>query len=149
MIIRDFTESDRAEYVAMSHAFYESSAVVHPVPETFFLRTFDQVLAKNPLMRGLILEHEGARAGFGHISLTWSNEAGGMVVLLEELYIKPEFRNLKLGTQYLTAIIDEYRNRACRFRLEVSESNEDARRLYARLGFEHLDYLQMIIETPI
>lgn len=148
MRIRDFREEDRAEYLKMAQIFYGSDAVSHPVDPQHFIRTFDQALAGNPFLRGFIVDLDGQCAGFGLISFTWSNEAGGLVVWLEELYIKPEFRNLKLGTQFMQAVMQEYSESARRFRLEVSRENTAAKRLYERLGFEVLDYIQMISDHP-
>lgn len=39
-------------------------------------------------------------------------------------------------------------NTAARYRLEVTESNVRASALYHMLGFEDLEYRQMILDTP-
>lgn len=148
MLIRNATEADRAAYLSMAHTFFHSDAVCQPIPDVHLTRTFDAALAGNPFLRVVMLEYEGETAGFGHISFTWSAEAGGMVVLLEDLYIKPEFRCHRLGTALFETMFREYGEQACRYRLEVSQVNERAKRLYARLGFEELDYIQMVLETP-
>ena len=96
----------------------------------------------------IILEFDDNVAGFAHLSFTWSTEAGGMVVLIEDLYIKPAFRGKGLGSFFFNAIFDEYEPLACRYRLEVSESNKRAKKLYESLGFEDLNYGQMVRETP-
>lgn len=148
MLIRSFKENDRGDFLEMMRTFYASDAVCHLVSEKNYVRTFNECLTGNPLVRGLMIEYDDKIAGFGNISFTWSTEAGGMVIWFEELYIKPEFRNLKLGTQFFQKVMEEYRGSACRFRLEVSHNNTAARRLYERLGYQTLDYIQMIIDTP-
>mgnify|MGYP002740687863 FL=1 len=43
-------------------------------------------------------------------------------------------------------VSEYYAGRAARFRLEVEPDNEGARRLYGRLGYEELPYVQMVRE---
>lgn len=145
MVIRDFLPDDRTEFLQMCSDFYSGDAVAHAVNPIHFTRTFDQLMEKNHFIRGLAVEHDGAIAGYCQLSFTWSNEAGGLAVWIEELYIKPEFRNLKLGSGIIDFIKNEYSN-AARLRLEVSEENQAAMRLYKRLGFQDLPYLQMVID---
>lgn len=143
-IMRPFVESDRETYLAMSRIFYTTGAVAHPVPDDNFHRTFDQCLTDNPYTKGFMLLHGGAVAGFALLSFTWSNEVGGMSVLLEEAYLDPAYRGSGLGTKFLQAVEEQYRGKALRLRLEVSPGNHDAIRLYQRLGFSDLPYNQMI-----
>lgn len=82
------------------------------------------------------------------MSLTYSNEAGGLVVWLEELYIRDFARGFGLGTELIGYIENQYRDRAVRFRLEVEEENHAAVRLYRRKGYTSLPYAQMVKELP-
>ena len=52
----------------------------------------------------------------------------------------------RLGQRLFAFIEDAYRGKAARLRLEVEEDNVSARRLYERLGYQPLPYLQMIKE---
>ena len=45
-------------------------------------------------------------------------------------------------------LLHEKYNTAARYRLEVTESNVRASALYHMLGFEDLEYRQMILDTP-
>ena len=74
-----------------------------------------------------------------------SQEASGLTVWIEELYIRPEFQGNGLGTQFFEFIQKEIPAR--RYRLEIEPDNEGARALYERLGFKSLDYSQMIKDT--
>ena len=91
------------------------------------------------------MEVEDRPAGYILVSHTWSNEVGGMVALLEELYFVPEFRGKGLGTEALEWFRKEYES-ARRLRLEVNRENEGAIRLYQRKGYHFLEYLQMVEE---
>ena len=146
MTIRDFKKEDYNDFFNMCRDFFSGDAVAHEVDPAHFTQTFEEIICGNPFMRGLIAEQDGNCAGYAQLSFTWSNEAGGLVVWLEELYVKPEFRGMQVGTQMISFIREAYRGKAARFRLEVTEENTSAIRLYTRLGFEQLDYLQMIID---
>lgn len=143
MIVRDITREDREEYLSMSKVFYSGGATLTPISEEHFQRTFQLAIQGSPFLRLNMLEEDGKIAGYCLLAFTYSNEAGGMVVWLEELYFKEEFRGRGLGSQYFAWIAKEYPDTA-RFRLEVCHSNTGAIKLYHRLGYQDLDYLQMI-----
>lgn len=147
MTVRDIRKEDFNDFMDMCRDFYSGDAVDHVVDSSNFKKTFNELMEKNPLIRAIIVEVEDKCAGYAQLSFTWSNEAGGFVVWLEEIYIKPEFRGMKLGTELINFILNEYKNKASRFRLEVSPANDSAARLYSRLGFKPLNYRQMTIEN--
>lgn len=144
--IRPLEESDRETYLQMCREFYRSDAVLHPVPEENFDRCFREMVSGSPYAKGLMLEKDGRAAGYGLISVTFSQEAGGLVWWLEELYLRPEFRGQGLGSRYLRGLMARRPKEVARFRLEAEPENQDALRLYRRLGFTPLGYDQMILD---
>ena len=106
-------------------------------------RSFDTVIGGSPYADGVLIEKDGEPAGYGLISLTYSGEVGGLCVLLEEIYIREEFRGGGLGKEFFAWAEGEY-PQARRFRLEATPSNQRAMDLYRRLGFEPLHYVQMV-----
>lgn len=82
------------------------------------------------------------------LAKTYSHECGGMVLWIEEIYIAPEFRGNGLGKEFFDYLETEYKS-VSRFRLELEPGNEKAERLYRRLGFEPLDYRQMVKEKKL
>lgn len=146
MNIRDVRPEDRDDYIGMTMDFYHNTdACDHTIPEEHVQRTFDQALEGSPYLRALILEEKGRPVGYFLLAMTWSNEAGGMVVWLEELYFRASCRGKGYGRQAMQWVEQEY-PQARRYRLEATPVNEDAMRLYRRLGYQNLDYLQMIKE---
>lgn len=142
--IRDWLPEDRERYLELSRQFYQTDAVLHPAPEENFAATFAETMAGSPYIRGLALCRDGEMAGYALLSLTWSNEAGGLCVLLEEAYVVPEAQGQGLGGAFLDFVQQEYAGKARRLRLEVTPGNTRAAELYARKGYEPLDYLQMV-----
>lgn len=143
--IRDVRETDREELFAMEKEFYAGPACDHTVPEENFEATLQECLRSQQYTRILMLEDETGIVGYFNMSLTWSNEAGGQTIWLEELYFKPQARGKGYGTKVF-AWVEETYPKAKRYRLEATPCNERAIALYQRLGYEGLDYYQMIKE---
>ncbi len=145
MNLRNITPDDYREYKEMSSRFYHSDAVNHSIPDAYFDNTFRQALHKNPAMGLFMLTQEGKTVGYALTAYTFSNEAGGNVMWIEELYIKPEFRGMGFGKQSIRQLMAMH-PQVKRFRLEVTAENRSAIALYKALGFEELPYLQMVID---
>ena len=141
--IRDIREEDREIFFEMAKDFYGGPACDHEIPKKHFEDTLRECLRSREYSRTLILEDETGVAGYFLLAITWSNEAGGMVIWLDELYFKPEYRGKGYGTQAFAWVEKEYPD-AKRFRLEATYSNERAISLYRKLGYEELNYYQMI-----
>ncbi|MEL7625209.1 MAG: GNAT family N-acetyltransferase [Clostridiales bacterium] len=142
-MIRDLLPKDKELFIAMAKEFYASAAVAHNVDVRNFAITFNAAMANSPFIRALIIEAEQKPAGYALLSFTYSNEAGGMVVLIEELYINKALRGKGLASEFFNFLEQEY-PLAKRFRLEVRQDNKKAISLYQKLGYQSLDYVQMI-----
>lgn len=145
-MIRDLQSNDKNIFLLMVNEFYSSNAVVHSVDPKNFEITFYAAIEKSPFLRALIIEDEEKPVGYALLSFTYSNEAGGLVVLIEELYLNKFCRGKGIGRQFFQYLEQEYPS-AKRFRLEATKENEDAIRLYQRLDYKVLDYIQLIKDT--
>jgi len=94
-----------------------------------------------------MIEWEGEIVGYLLTAKTYSREAGGLVLWLEEMYMRPAYRSKGLGKEAF-AFIEALaaRENIRRLRLEVEEDNVRARSLYERLGYRPLEYGQMVKE---
>lgn len=146
MILLDFAPCHEQEFYKMCSDFFSSPAVCHKISEEDMKTTFSLAIKGSPYLRGLMMTEGESILGYVLLSFTYSNEVGGMVVWIEELYVKEAYRNQGLGKQALKWIIGEYQNNTKRFRLEVTKENEGAKKLYRSFGFENLPYEQMTLE---
>mgnify|MGYP004702430813 CR=1 FL=1 len=141
-MIRAITQADRDLFFALSDEFYHSAAVLHPVPREYYARSWDELMRPNGYLECFIFEVDGAPAGYALIAKTYSPEAGGPAIWLEELFVRAQYRSQGLGRAFF-----EYmqKNRpAARYRLEVEPDNARARALYEQLGYRELPYMQMV-----
>ena len=146
MILLDFAPHHEAEFYQMCRDFFSSPAVCHQIGEKEMKTTFDLAIKGSPYMRGLVMSENDAVIGYVLLSFTYSNEVGGQVVWVEELYVKEAYRNKGYGKEALNWVISEYQKNTKRFRLEVTKENEGAKKMYRNLGFEALPYEQMTLE---
>lgn len=144
VMIRKISERDREAFLSLSEQFYSSPAVLHPVPKAFHEDTFRELMRSEEYAVGFMLESDGECAGFALLAKTFSREAGGLVLWLEELFVLPQFRSHGLGREFFSFLEQYAAEKGCaRIRLEVEEENVRAVSLYKRLGYENMDYRQM------
>ena len=145
MEIRDFQPQDRQAYLDMAVDFYSGNASLFDVDMKKFEDTFDIGVKGSELMRGLIITEGEQYIGYALLAFYWSCEAGGFVVQAEELYFTPETRGKGCGHRFFEWLFAAY-PQARWFRLEVCPKNPQAKKLYSKLGFQDLDYAQMVLD---
>ncbi len=143
-MIRRITQDDKELYLRYADLFYNSDVVNAPVPKENYEITFNEFMRSDEYVWCYIFEVDNKPCGFAMMSRTFSQEAGGVSVTIEEIYIEEEYRNRGLGTQFFEYI--KANVPAARYRIEVESYNEKAKRLYERMGFEELPYIQMVID---
>lgn len=145
-MIRRITPADRETYLQMAHDFYHSEAVLHAVPDTYFVRAFDEMMRSEDYLTCLIFEVDGKIAGYALLVNTWSQEAGGRAVWIDEIYVLPEFQGRGMAKAFFAEL--KQLAPAARYRLEIEPDNARAEKLYRGVGFEELGYRQLVMDLP-
>lgn len=142
-MIRKINSSDYELFMRLTDEFYSGDAVSHGIPQEHHERTFAELMRSEDYAMCYILESDSEPAGYALLFRAFSQEAGGFVIWIDELYILPEFQGRGLGTEFFSFMESEF-STAAGFRLEIHPDNIGAERLYNRLGFTRLPYTSLV-----
>ena len=146
LTFRDITAADRDLILPMVADFYRTDAVDHEVPVEIMERSFAAVADPNePLLRGVLVSRDEEPVGYIYVTFCYSAEVGGRCVFIEEIFLKDGCRGQGLGREIMAWLEGEYPE-ARRFRLEVTQVNQQAIRLYEGSGYKYLKYDQMVLD---
>lgn len=145
-MIRKIREEDKPFYLLMAKDFYCSDAVYHNIPEINISNTFNELMRSDNYLIGYFMEYDNKTAGYALLTKMFSQEAGGMVLWIDELYVMHEYRCRGLGHEFFSYLKNNLSGNVKRIRLEVEDSNKKAVSLYKSLGFKELPYSQMIMD---
>ncbi|MBI5002519.1 GNAT family N-acetyltransferase [Candidatus Woesearchaeota archaeon] len=87
--------------------------------------------------KGTIMVFESGKEIIGYSILInfWSNEYGGNIVYIDELFVKKEWRGKGVATNFIQYLVKKKVNKAVSLFLEVTPQNKAAEELYKRRGF--------------
>lgn len=139
-MIRKFVPEDREDYIRFSTEFYNSSAVDKPVPRDHFEQGFDEMMRSDVYVQGYMLVCDGNNVGYCVTMKTYSVEAGGITIWIDELFVLEEYRSKGLGRELFKYIEENGDKKLRRIRLEVELENGRAISLYKKMGFEPAPY---------
>lgn len=136
--------ADWAEFRSMSHQMYDSPAVAHAVSDDVFRATFDACLAGGRNIDGFLICNEDKTVGYLLLAHSFSSELGAPILMVEELFLKEEFRGKAIGRRMLELLRQQYTGKIGALKLECTPENAAAMHLYRSLGFEPLPYTAMV-----
>lgn len=140
-IIRPMIQEDKDCVLEMMRIFYASPAVLSNGSEEIFNNDIDNCVGECPFVEGYVFEGEQGVRGYAMVAKSFSTEFGKPCIWIEDLYLKPEYRGMGLGSSFFEFIEKKYAGHL--FRLEVEEENERAIKTYKKNGFEVLPYMEM------
>lgn len=143
--IRGMTIEDKPEIMEMMRTFYASPAVLSNGSEEIFENDVNACVGESPYLEGYVFWKENVRLGYAMVAKSFSTEFGKPCIWIEDLYLKPEYRGLGVGSSFFTYIEEKYAG--CVFRLEAEEENERAIHVYKKCGYEVLPYMELKKET--
>ncbi|HXS17016.1 MAG TPA: GNAT family N-acetyltransferase [Polyangiaceae bacterium] len=131
--------SDSESIVAMCLELYAEDPGVRPVDAADVRRTLETLSAEPARGSAVVLDADGHCAGYALLVSFWSNELGGEICVIDELYVEPAARGNGHATELLRALssgVGPVQRRVVALELESTPSNQRARSLYLRVGFK-------------
>ena len=139
MHVRYFSESDKEIFLELCREFYNSHATLRPYDESVAEKTFRHVIDHHENLWGYLIyesEESDSPAGYALLTTYWCNEEGGNVLLLDELYIRPEYSHMGYAKRFMHLMQEKFKNLAVSVKMEVLTRIERATSLYRKEGFD-------------
>jgi GNAT superfamily N-acetyltransferase len=135
---RSALPADDDAMVGMCIALNAEDPGPRPVPSENMRRTLRELRQASVRGRAVVLEVDGRIRGYALLVSFWSNELGGEVCTIDELYVEPEHRGCGHATRLfecLSARSEPWLESIVGLALEATPDNVRARRFYERIGF--------------
>jgi GNAT superfamily N-acetyltransferase len=134
------TPSDDETIVSMCMALNGEDPGPAPVSPDQVRRTLAKLREQPKRGRAVVYDVDGSRIGYALLISFWSNELGGEVCAIDELFVAPDHRGNGIATALFARLANGeqllWPDKPVALALEVSPRNERARALYERLGFQ-------------
>ena len=142
--IRKMQRDDSRLVIDMMRKFYTSPAVITDGSEKIFKSNVENILSGSTCAAGFVFVDAEKIIGYGITARSYSTEFGGECIWIEDIYIEPEYRGHGVGTKFIRYVKEIYPDKI--LRLETEHDNAAALKMYKRLGFKELPYLEMVCD---
>ncbi len=134
--------------LAMMRALYLEDPPSVPVDPDRFELTIEQFLAEPSRGSVIVFAEADETRGYALLVPYWSNEYGGTIVHVDELFVVPAARSRGIARQFFEFLSRTRPFDAVAIALEVSPANLRAQRLYESLGFSPRRNTTLIRRLP-
>lgn len=143
LTIRICNPEDKKEWISLNREFmsYEIKDTdfwnnTDSNSDERFALTFDEALQHPELITLLLIEKEKTVIGFANLMNIFSVWSHGKALVLDDLYIKEEFRGNGVGRFVMQSIETYGRQHGCkRLQFQSEYTNPEANKFYDRLGY--------------
>lgn len=132
---RPFTTPSLPELEDMVLALYAEDPSGEPITREKVRRTAAELLARPDKGRIVLFDLGGETIGYAIVIHYWSNEYGGDIATLDEIYVRPPWRGRGVGSAFIEHVAATW-DGVVALQLEVTPRNGRALALYRRSGFE-------------
>ena len=130
-----YLDEYKSEFLSLVHNLYIEDPEGEIMTDEKIVSTI-HFLSENPKNGKIILFLENSIIlGYSILIYYWSNEFGGQIIFVDELYLKSDYRNKNIGTNFLKYLFSKKDDNFKAVLLEVFPSNKRAFDFYTRNGF--------------
>jgi GNAT superfamily N-acetyltransferase len=133
------TAWDDQAIASMCMALYAEDPGPAPVPPERMRETLRRLRTEAHRGRAVVCDIDGHVVGYALLISFWSNEPGGEICVVNELFIAPFYRSRGLATMLFERLAGGepllWSSKPAALALEVTPQNGRARAFYERLGF--------------
>jgi GNAT superfamily N-acetyltransferase len=133
---RPFQPSDLFELEKMVSTLYEENSYEQPMTTQKIQRTVDELTNYPERGKILIFTLNVNTVGYAILIYYWSNEYGGVLTTVDELYVKEAWRNRGIGKEFFDYLSSSASEKIKGIQLEVTSKNQRALAYYQKLGFK-------------
>jgi ribosomal protein S18 acetylase RimI-like enzyme len=139
---RLYREEDYVDLREMIFSLYREDPEGEPIDEEKVERTIAE-FGKNPDKVSIyMIRRKEENVGYAILVYFWSNEYGGNIVTIDELYVKEEYRSQGAGTEFFS-FVEKLENKKA-LQMETTPSNRRVYNYYKRLGFVPVENAHLI-----
>lgn len=144
---RKFASSDQSILTAMILGLYTEDPSDKIVNVQKIERTFEALFSDPSRGTIMIFEQGTEMVGYSILINFWSNEFGGNILIIDELFVKKEFRSQGIASHFIQHLVETKFNDSVALQLEVTPNNDRALALYKNLGFKRHknDYYDLLL----
>ena len=132
------TLDHQADVLMMMRRLYEEDRGDFDVDVSRFASAIEHLVAHPSVGQIVLFRADNEARGYATLIPYWSNEFGGRLLFVDELFVLPEFRSHGIGRSFFTYLDRERPFQYVALGLAVNPGNPRARRLYESLGFVEL-----------
>ena len=149
IVIQQLTDESRASTIlAMMAELYAEDAPAYSRFDIGRCRATIREFVENPSSGSvLVFSIEDTPVGYALLVPYWSNEFGGRIVFIDELFVSKPYRGAGIGSEVLRRVARGDFGIFVANALEVSAKNERALKLYRDNGFE-IRGNRMMVRVP-
>ena len=143
--------SASSDVLRMMQGLYAEDESSGAVDISRFPLTIVRLLTEPALGRIVLFKNGDAVCGYAVLIPYWSNEFGGNLVFVDELFVDQACRGQGIARSFLAFLAEQRPFYAVALALEVSPRNLRARGLYESLGFHqrHHDMMTRRLEPAV
>lgn len=124
------------EVFQMMLSLYEDSIQQQQMSEDKIKKTLNIIPSHPQLGKILLFSYKTKIIGYALLINYWSNEYGGNILYVDELFVKSNYRSLGIGSQFFNYLNEHVDNDTVALCLETSPKNKKAQKFYEKNNFE-------------